>query len=403
MGDIAWTKGETALLIEIVNLCNDDWENASRRLGTGKTPQQCEAWYEFLELMSMHFHKSKKLNKGTRKRRKAAQIERIFNCREDVCNRSYGTEGALKKHIQLKHPHINYDEKYVSVSVGRKRSASSSDYDVDVDVDDEESGVSLPPKKQRKTSKRRESSSASLSKAETSPQSITNDGNSQKSEEESSEWNETSAVEPVMPLAHPQTIQPLPQQQNTTPVVTGKSPSDTSVERSDSPEILGCQSVGDSNMFLVRQNGKDEWSNLFQLAEQILSNERMQQQKPQQAQQVQPSPQKPQASQQQQQKQQQPPQAPSNNKGSFPGYFGAPNSFMPNMTYLNKYGPQKPESKKVQSPPQSFHNINNLLSTDESEAKFHSTNTSSFVPVKRSLPGGVVGLPSIPINSHGWK
>jgi len=50
--------------------------------------------------------------KKKRHRRKASQIERMFKCQEKHCNRSYGTEGALKMHIKIKHPYVHYDTKY---------------------------------------------------------------------------------------------------------------------------------------------------------------------------------------------------------------------------------------------------------------------------------------------------
>jgi len=36
----------------------------------------------------------------------------VFRCLEKHCNRSYGTEGALKMHIKIKHPYVHYDSKY---------------------------------------------------------------------------------------------------------------------------------------------------------------------------------------------------------------------------------------------------------------------------------------------------
>jgi len=57
-------------------------------------------------------NKPKKDRKKKRQRRKASQIERMYKCLEKHCNRSYGTEGALKMHIKIKHPHIHYDTKY---------------------------------------------------------------------------------------------------------------------------------------------------------------------------------------------------------------------------------------------------------------------------------------------------
>jgi len=57
-------------------------------------------------------NKPMKDKKRKRHRRKASQIERMYKCQEKHCNRSYGTEGALKMHIKIKHPQINYDAKY---------------------------------------------------------------------------------------------------------------------------------------------------------------------------------------------------------------------------------------------------------------------------------------------------
>jgi hypothetical protein len=82
----------------------------------GKTPQQCCAWFDDLELFSKNLPKRPKLKSGNgqqqRKRRKAAQIERLYRCQEKYCHRSYGTEGALKMHIKLKHPSVTYNECY---------------------------------------------------------------------------------------------------------------------------------------------------------------------------------------------------------------------------------------------------------------------------------------------------
>eukprot|EP01130_Rhizamoeba_saxonica_P008067 TRINITY_DN3259_c0_g2_i1.p1 TRINITY_DN3259_c0_g2~~TRINITY_DN3259_c0_g2_i1.p1 ORF type:complete len:220 (-),score=38.33 TRINITY_DN3259_c0_g2_i1:54-713(-) len=53
-----------------------------------------------------------------RVRRRASEIERKWKCTEPTCNRSYGSEGALKLHIRRKHPEeIEYtqeeDEEYL--------------------------------------------------------------------------------------------------------------------------------------------------------------------------------------------------------------------------------------------------------------------------------------------------
>jgi len=41
--------------------------------------------------------------KPKKKRRKRHEIERRYSCAQDGCARSYGTEGALKTHVKLKH------------------------------------------------------------------------------------------------------------------------------------------------------------------------------------------------------------------------------------------------------------------------------------------------------------
>jgi len=79
-----------------------------------KTPQQCCEWFDYLEYISKHIPKRQKSKSAgqQRKRRKAAQIERLYKCQEKYCHRSYGTEGALKMHIKLKHPSVTYNENY---------------------------------------------------------------------------------------------------------------------------------------------------------------------------------------------------------------------------------------------------------------------------------------------------
>jgi hypothetical protein len=78
--------------------------------------------------------------KKKRVRRKATQIERLYKCQEKHCNRSYGTEGALKMHIKTKHPSVKYDAKYQiqarNASLINKK--KEEDYDDDDDDDDYE-------------------------------------------------------------------------------------------------------------------------------------------------------------------------------------------------------------------------------------------------------------------------
>jgi len=112
--EVSWTKKETSLLLELVAK-DEDWKTIANLLRTGKSAQQCCTWYDYLEKTSKYFPKR---NKGSnkpgqqRKRRKAAQIERLYKCQEKFCNRAYGTDGALKMHIKLKHPSVTYNEAY---------------------------------------------------------------------------------------------------------------------------------------------------------------------------------------------------------------------------------------------------------------------------------------------------
>jgi len=97
-----------------------------------KSENECQEFYEFLmkcanriiqdnesdnksdpNQRSQEILKNKPLkDKKKRVRRKANQIERLYKCQEKHCNRSYGTEGALKMHIKTKHPSVKYDTKY---------------------------------------------------------------------------------------------------------------------------------------------------------------------------------------------------------------------------------------------------------------------------------------------------
>jgi len=111
--DTPWTMKETSTLIELISKGDESWPEISKQIG--KTPQQCSDWFEYLEDISKHIPKRQKSTKPFvqhRKRRKAAQIERLYKCQEKYCYRSYGTEGALKMHIKLKHPSVTYNESY---------------------------------------------------------------------------------------------------------------------------------------------------------------------------------------------------------------------------------------------------------------------------------------------------
>jgi len=49
------------------------------------------------------------LDKKSRIRRKAADVERHYKCPCSNCHKSYGSEGSLIQHVKLKHPDITED------------------------------------------------------------------------------------------------------------------------------------------------------------------------------------------------------------------------------------------------------------------------------------------------------
>jgi hypothetical protein len=106
-----WTRKETSILLDLISK-DEDWLTIAKTIN--KTPQQCCEWFDYLEYISKHIPKRQKSKSAgqQRKRRKAAQIERLYKCQEKYCHRSYGTEGALKMHIKLKHPSVTYNENY---------------------------------------------------------------------------------------------------------------------------------------------------------------------------------------------------------------------------------------------------------------------------------------------------
>jgi hypothetical protein len=106
-----WSRKETSILLDLISK-EEDWLTIAKTIN--KTPQQCCEWFDYLEYISKHIPKRQKSKSAgqQRKRRKAAQIERLYKCQEKYCHRSYGTEGALKMHIKLKHPAVTYNETY---------------------------------------------------------------------------------------------------------------------------------------------------------------------------------------------------------------------------------------------------------------------------------------------------
>jgi len=137
--DATWTITETSTLLDLVSTHDTDWNTIASHL-CGKTPEDCSLWFEYLDLNTKYFIKRRKHKvqqcQQPRKRRKASQIERLYKCLERICNRSYGTEGALKMHIKLKHPGVAYNEAYQLQA--RKAAATLSQLDLDEGMCDDE-------------------------------------------------------------------------------------------------------------------------------------------------------------------------------------------------------------------------------------------------------------------------
>lgn len=144
----AWTQDQIIKLIEFTKTKRPDWNYVAKAVG-GKSAQDARAWYEFVRVLHKHdwekvnspeeslessgsespkHHPSDKSQplddemssddddddekRKRRYRRKATQIERLYKCQEKNCNRSYGTEGALKMHLKLKHAGVRYNSTY---------------------------------------------------------------------------------------------------------------------------------------------------------------------------------------------------------------------------------------------------------------------------------------------------
>jgi hypothetical protein len=143
----AWTQDQIIKLIEFTKTKRPDWNYVAKAVG-GKSAQDAKSWYEFVRVLHKHDWEKVKspdesLDSGSespkhptsdksqpldddmssddeddeekrkrRYRRKATQIERLYKCQEKNCNRSYGTEGALKMHLKLKHAGVRYNSSY---------------------------------------------------------------------------------------------------------------------------------------------------------------------------------------------------------------------------------------------------------------------------------------------------
>jgi hypothetical protein len=144
----AWTQDQIIKLIEFTKTKRPDWNYVAKAVG-GKSAQDAKSWYEFVRVLHKHDwekvkspeeslessgSESPKQNpsdksmpiddemssddeddeekRKRRYRRKATQIERLYKCQEKNCNRSYGTEGALKMHLKLKHAGVRYNSSY---------------------------------------------------------------------------------------------------------------------------------------------------------------------------------------------------------------------------------------------------------------------------------------------------
>jgi len=130
-----WSRREIEqLLVLVANYGSNQWDKVALGLGNIKSEMECEEFYIFIMNCAsilierkaqpvdiQYFNPNDILknqpsifrdNRKKRYRRKASQIDRLYKCQESHCNRSYGTEGALKMHIKIKHPSAKYDTKY---------------------------------------------------------------------------------------------------------------------------------------------------------------------------------------------------------------------------------------------------------------------------------------------------
>jgi len=125
---MSWTQNELSELFNLSNQYGDNWELISKLMK--KSANDCQEIYNLIVNFAMSVYDDEKMNEKTnitevisqnkpvsdnkkkRSRRKANQIERLYKCLEYHCNRSYGTEGALKMHLKLKHPNVKYNSKY---------------------------------------------------------------------------------------------------------------------------------------------------------------------------------------------------------------------------------------------------------------------------------------------------
>jgi len=160
-----WSKYDFERLIDLVNvfgICQ--WEKIGANMD--KDSMECQDFYAFLMNCANRLLKEKHIEdsgdsfddedssplmtsndimlnkpsmkdkKRKRHRRKASQIERSYKCQEKHCNRCYGTEGALKMHIKIKHPNVHYDTKYSKGKLIKKVEKENHVYDTKLKRED---------------------------------------------------------------------------------------------------------------------------------------------------------------------------------------------------------------------------------------------------------------------------
>eukprot|EP01133_Synstelium_polycarpum_P018138 gene18138-21681_t len=153
--DPQWNEKETMLLIELVGALGFNWEEVGKRLN--KKGEDCHLRYDLV--IKVFESKPRDINQSSssspiqspslnsslpsppedyqsddkfdgsrrrksttmldpnvkkRHRRTASEIDRSFKCYLLSCNKSYGTEGALKMHIKLKHPGAKIPNSYLA-------------------------------------------------------------------------------------------------------------------------------------------------------------------------------------------------------------------------------------------------------------------------------------------------
>jgi hypothetical protein len=113
--DDAWSFEATNRLLEVVRSLGAAWGSVSKALN--RDAEDCSKRYNQVStILSIKIKRAKpscdagQSDPGTpskkRRRRTAIEIDRAYKCEVPNCSKAYGSEGALKMHIKLKHPGV---------------------------------------------------------------------------------------------------------------------------------------------------------------------------------------------------------------------------------------------------------------------------------------------------------